>query len=635
LLGALPPEQAEPVVAWLSSDPSAGDVLQALAAGDLLTDALADTGSDEPAAAPSVERIIQSVCITLGTTSFRAPSGTSTPLHDRDTVPPAAERSAMALPTRLGVYRVVRELGRGGMGVVLEAEDERLRRRVALKVMSPHRAENPETKTRFFREARAAGAIDHDNVVPIHHVDEDGGVPFIVMPLLQGESLQARLKREPQLPVTDVIRLGREVASGLAAAHARGLVHRDIKPANIWLDAATGRARILDFGLARDGGATDGLTEPGAVLGTPAYMAPEQVDGLPADQRADLFSLGTTLYQCATGQPAFQGPTLTALLKAIGAHQPAPPHRLDPAIPRPLSELILRLIAKSPSARPQSAQAVADELATISPFPGTPGKRAGRDGRLRRRLLVGAAAAVLVVAIGAWALIHHPGPAVVQSPAATQPGPAAATEPSRTTLMRYQGWVDLRVERNTVDGHANVLKLQEPGARPLRKSDRFRIEGRVDPPAYLYAVWVDPGHDVTLVYPWDATVDDSRRPAKEAPTAMVSLPSTAGNTYTIPDAEAGVVTIVLFARPTPLDVSDDTVRGWFEGLPELPLPRGGEDGAVWFKDYVELRDADFSRTFALVESEDPFARWQGQLQKRLGKHAAFEASVSFARTGRK
>src|SRR5262249_52371164 len=163
----------------------------------------------------------------------------------------------------------------------------------------PERARDPGAKARFLREAQAAAGIDHENVVPIHHVGEEAGVPFIVMPLLRGEALESRLQREAPLPPADVVRLGQEAAAGLAAAHAGGLVHRDVKPANIWL-APDGKAKILDFGLVRAADGAEGLTAPGATPGTPAYMAPEQVDGHPADARSDLFSLGATLYRCAT-----------------------------------------------------------------------------------------------------------------------------------------------------------------------------------------------------------------------------------------------------------------------------------------------------------------------------------------------
>jgi serine/threonine protein kinase len=185
---------------------------------------------------------------------------------------------------RLGPYRVLRVLGSGSMGVVFEAEDPELKRPVALKAMQPNLAASDEDRQRFLREARAMASLQDDHVVAVHQVGEEGGVPFLVMPLLQGESLDDRLSRAKRLPPAEVIRIGREVAEGLAAAHARGLVHRDVKPANIWLEGSQARVKILDFGLARPVAraerAREGfLTGTGTVVGTPAYMAPEQALG--------------------------------------------------------------------------------------------------------------------------------------------------------------------------------------------------------------------------------------------------------------------------------------------------------------------------------------------------------------------
>src|SRR5262249_29089717 len=165
---------------------------------------------------------------------------------------------------RLGPYRVLEVLGVGGMGVVFRAEDPELARPVALKAMLPAAAARDSSRQRFLREARAAAAIKHDHIVAVYQVGEDRGVPFLAMEFLEGEPLDVRLAREGTLPAAEVLRLGREIALGLAAAHKRGLIHRDIKPANIWLEAETGRAKILDFGLARAAGGEEAqLTQPG------------------------------------------------------------------------------------------------------------------------------------------------------------------------------------------------------------------------------------------------------------------------------------------------------------------------------------------------------------------------------------
>ncbi len=282
---------------------------------------------------------------------------------------------------RLGPYRVLKVLGAGGMGVVYKAEDPQLKRLVALKAMLPRLAASTEARQRFLREARAAAAIVHDHVVAVHQVGEDRGVPFLAMQLLEGEPLDERLKREGKLPMAEALRLGREVALGLAAAHKRGLVHRDIKPANVWLEAETGRVKVLDFGLARAAGEGGRLTQTGAIVGTPAYMAPEQAQGKDLDGRCDLFSLGCLLYRMTTGQPAFQGTDLISTLMAVATAGPPPPRELDASVPPELSDLILRLLAKEPADRPPSALAVVEAIEKIEAATGASAVRTGRGPR--------------------------------------------------------------------------------------------------------------------------------------------------------------------------------------------------------------------------------------------------------------
>jgi serine/threonine protein kinase len=214
------------------------------------------------------------------------------------------------------------------------------------------------------REARAAAAIKHDHIVTVYQVGEDRGIPFLAMEFLEGESLESRLEREDKLLVAEVLRIGREIALGLAAAHKRDLVHRDIKPANVWLEAETGRVKILDFGLARPA-ECDGLTAQGAIVGTPAYMAPEQAQGKTVDRRCDLFSLGCILYRMATGQKPFFGTDLISTLMAVATQEPLTPHEVEPGTPAALSKLIMRLLAKDPAKRPASADGVVELLKAI------------------------------------------------------------------------------------------------------------------------------------------------------------------------------------------------------------------------------------------------------------------------------
>ena len=199
--------------------------------------------------------------------------------------------------------------------------------------MLPVLAASETARERFLREARIAASVEHDHVVVIHQVGEERGVPFLAMPLLHGESLDERLNREGRLPIGEVLRIGREAALGLAAAHERGLVHRDVKPANLWLEEGTGRVKVLDFGLARAAKAGVQLTQQGAIVGTPAYMAPEQASGEAVDARSDLFGLGCVLYRMATGEPPFQGKDAVSTVMSVARDNPAPPSTVNPEVP--------------------------------------------------------------------------------------------------------------------------------------------------------------------------------------------------------------------------------------------------------------------------------------------------------------
>jgi serine/threonine protein kinase len=279
---------------------------------------------------------------------------------------------------RLGPFRVLKVLGVGGMGVVFRAEDPLLKRPVALKAMLPVLAMDQSARQRFLREARAAASIKHDHIVTIHHVYEDGSAPFLAMEFLEGESLDDRAKRMGRLPLPEVLQIGREVAEGLEAAHARGLIHRDIKPGNIWLEKLPSergsstprfRTKILDFGLARFDADEVQLTQLGAIIGTPAYMPPEQASGATLDARCDLYSLGGVLYRLCTGQLPFKGENTISLLRALAVEKPKSPRALNPEVPKALADLILRLLAKDPARRPATAGEVVEALQDIEANP--------------------------------------------------------------------------------------------------------------------------------------------------------------------------------------------------------------------------------------------------------------------------
>jgi eukaryotic-like serine/threonine-protein kinase len=267
-------------------------------------------------------------------------------------------------PARIGRYAIQRKLGEGGMGIVYAARDDRLERTIALKTLTAP-PDDPIARQRLWREARAAASVNHPNVCQIYEVGEDGGRLFIAMELLEGEALSERLRHGP-LSTSEAVPIGLGILAALAALHARGIVHRDLKPSNVFLTVHG--VKLLDFGLARPelGGALDvtaGLTRTGVMVGTPRYMAPEQVAGDAVDVRTDLFAAGAILFEMLAGRPAFSGRTVLEVLHATQYEHP-PALTGSPAIAA-VDRLIRRAMAKRPGERPASADAMAEELRAI------------------------------------------------------------------------------------------------------------------------------------------------------------------------------------------------------------------------------------------------------------------------------
>ncbi|HVK11095.1 MAG TPA: protein kinase [Gemmataceae bacterium] len=525
----------------------------------------------------------------------------------------------------VGDYRLAAVLGAGGMGRVFRATDAVLGRDVAVKVVRVEVAVRPGARERFLREARAMAAVQHDHVVPIHAVGEADGLPFLVMPLLAGESLEARLARERPLAPAEVARIGREMAAGLAAAHAAGLVHRDVKPANVWLEAPGGRVKLLDFGLARDPEPAGAVTTDGAVVGSPPYMSPEQADGSPLDFRTDLFSLGTVLYECATGERPFRGPTLTATLLAVARAAAPPAKAVNPLVPAGLSDLIARLHARAPADRPPSAATVAADLAPftvsadVQSVPLPPLVKRRKTSRLAWALVL-LGLAVLVIDLAAPSFRKQPG-AVFQD--VGPPVPVAAPAPLSVAL-------DIRVWK------ANDLSrgraLGDPGVLPLAAGDYTRTEVSATRPAYLYVIYLEAGGEAAPVYPWRGYHWDDRAPEAKRDKLHIPEDPTKDGAPLSP-GPAGVEAYVVLARDEPLTADENAaLRKLFAGATKGEFDR--LRGAVWIGADRETRflvsqdrgRPDLDKTGSVT---DPVERVRRLLRTDVKPLAADAAAVCY------
>jgi len=368
----------------------------------------------------------------------------------------------------VGKYDVHEEVGRGGMSIVLKGFDSELNRPVAVKLLAPHLASSGVARQRFVREARAAAAVVHDNVVAIHGIESDGPLPAIVMPLIVGSSLHEHVDRNGPVDVVDIVRIGTQIASGLAAAHAQGLVHRDIKPANILLENGLNRVQITDFGLARAAHDAN-LTHSGVIAGTPYFMSPEQASGEGVDHRSDLFSLGSVLYFMATGELPFAATTPMGVLQRVCTAVPTPARELNPTIPAQLESIIEKLLEKNPADRFHSANQLHEYLDDYLAHLQQPTSRSAprslvtsRTRQRRNRLLhsIVAIVALAAISLAAWFL------------APTNKGPAnraSATTPPPTTFESLGVSSDNRFD-SELKQLSDAVQQLERTARPASEA---------------------------------------------------------------------------------------------------------------------------------------------------------------------
>lgn len=337
--------------------------------------------------------------------------------------------------SRLGPYEIVAPIGAGGMGEVFRARDTRLDRSVAIKVLPSHLSSDPQLRERFDREARAISALNHPNICTLHDVGQQNGISYIVMELLEGESLADRLARGP-LAIPETLEYGAQIAAGLDKAHRHGVVHRDLKPANVVITKSG--AKLLDFGLAKMAASAfvmdapteqqKPLTAEGTILGTFQYMAPEQLEGLEADARTDIFSFGAVLYEMVTGRRAFEGKTKTSLIAAIVDRDPPPVTSVQPFSPPALERLIRTCLAKDPEERWQSARDVLLQLRAIASSSAEAAVAIPARGRWRRERIAWLVAAVAATATIAAFVVTRRAPAPPAQPFYASLAPPSGSE---------------------------------------------------------------------------------------------------------------------------------------------------------------------------------------------------------------
>jgi hypothetical protein len=513
-------------------------------------------------------------------------------------------------PRALGKFQLLEELGSGGMGVVYRALDTSLGREVALKVVRApgHRPMDAGQRARFLREARAAAGLRHENVAPVFEVGEADGTPFLVMPLLPGETLAARLRRGA-LPAEEVCRLGAQIADGLAAAHAARLVHRDVKPSNVWVEPrAGGWVQLLDFGLVKAladvdaPAAGDAETASLTLAGTPPYMAPEQADGGAVDARTDLFSLGVVLCEMATGRPLFRAAAdKPPVLSQVRNFRPPQAAQLLPGVPAALAEAVVALLQHEPSRRTPTATEAARQLREAATEPLVRGRRSRTPLAVAVGLAFAALAAVAAYGVtirikrdaaapgvtltappGATVAVDETGNATVTLPPAAPPKPVPPGAFAESMTYLPFGGAGLKVTDYRVARSKTVAELLAWAAEL--------------PPGYVpvtLGVHYAAGVVAPLVHAAAVKVEGAAPPVK-----LVAGPPPAGwrvvRAVRAADATGGETTVSIVAQDGVTDLDWVTPAGGFDGKaaemrragyrPAVVRPKDGSVASRWVPD---------------------------------------------------
>jgi hypothetical protein len=546
--------------------------------------------------------------------------------------PPPRPRSAP------GDFEILEELGRGGMGVVYKAQDPRLKRVVALKQLLSAGQASAEQLARFRSEAEAVARLAHPHIVQVFQAGEHNGVPFLVLEFVPGGSLDRRLGRDRPESPQDSARLVLLLARAMHAAHQAGVVHRDLKPANVLLatpadepalNTAWGCPKVSDFGLARLRDEADRGSVSGAVLGTPAYMAPEQAEGRRRDigPATDVWALGVILYQLLTGRLPFRGESLVTTMRRICSEEPEPMRRLRPEVPEALEAVVRRCLSKPPEERYPSAAVLADDLKEFLDGSATglvPTGRLKGGRRPRPAVWLAFAAGVALAAVGVTlGLRWAPG----------TPTSSAVAEPLKAELgvqvwTRGPGKKGLRVEE------------QGSGALPVRNGEMVRLTAKLNRPAFVYLIWIDAEGSATALYPWndndDGDVDnDLASPPPDRPRRQeVNCPQRERKGFPVA-GKSGLVTALLLAREQPLPAGlnlAEILRDMKANLrtAEQPLPqelavRGFDRGRV--NEEVRL---DRNRGLKKAQDIDDAV---AVLRDRLSEYFEVIRTVSFAQVG--